>query len=188
MKRKKRESRVDFLKEVFPEIFGMINIICLYLNVDFEEVKAKRRFRELVDARQIICYFIEIYFKNKITLSDVGHLVNIDHASVLHAKKMVQNHIQTSKNYKSTIYEIKCLIEEKYEKEIKAVANFKNKTEMLDILAKIEHKNKSLNQEFEEIVELKNSINTLLEMINTLNLRIKDLSIRIKNNEPHNER
>lgn len=180
MKRKKRESRVDFLKQAFPEIFEIIDTICDYLNVEYIHVKQKRRFRELVDARQIICYFLEIYFKGKITLSDIGHLLNIDHASVVHARKMVLNHIQTSKNYKSTIYEIKYIIESKYEKEIKAVSTFKTKSEMLEILTKIESKNRNLNEEFSEIVELKSSIDTLLEMINTLNLRVKELSNKIK--------
>lgn len=70
--------------------------VCQTLLVDFQDIVSKKRKREYVEARQILIYLTR---KNStITTTDIGKLLNIDHATVLYSEKIILNSIIGNKN------------------------------------------------------------------------------------------
>jgi hypothetical protein len=83
------------------------NLICDSFSIPIDNLKTPSRDGGLVYPRQIIMY---IALKNKIgSLAEIGKYFNRDHATVLHAKKSIQNYKQTDKIKKDQInlFEIK---------------------------------------------------------------------------------
>jgi chromosomal replication initiator protein len=75
-------------------------IVSRLLNVPIDDIKSKSRKRELITARNLICYH---YKTTRIdyTLEKIGHLIgNKDHATVLHGLKTYNNLYQTDKQFK----------------------------------------------------------------------------------------
>lgn len=59
--------------------------------VKAEQVRGKRRFRELVLPRQIYAY---IGVKKGYTLSEVGRVIGQDHTTVIHSRDTITNYIK----------------------------------------------------------------------------------------------
>ena len=80
-----------------------------HLNISIEEIKAKTRKREIVQARQI-----SMYFAKKLTntsLSVIGkHFGNRDHSTVIHACQTVVDLMDTDIEYKNRLSEIQKII------------------------------------------------------------------------------
>ena len=79
--------------------------ICDYFYITPDEMKANTRKRETVQARQTCMLFTDSL--TKLSLAKIGQLTgNKDHATVLHAKKTINNLIDTDKSFKNQIKEI----------------------------------------------------------------------------------
>jgi len=90
-----REISIDYIQKV----------VCNYFNMKVEVIKSKTRKREIVQARQIAMYFAKSFTKS--SLVEIGKVMGgKDHATVLHACKMVNNLIDTDKRFKLYINEI----------------------------------------------------------------------------------
>jgi len=90
-----REISIDYIQKV----------VCNYFNMNVEVIKSKTRKREIVQARQIAMYFAKSFTKS--SLVEIGKVMGgKDHATVLHACKMVNNLIDTDKRFKLYINEI----------------------------------------------------------------------------------
>jgi len=90
-----REISIDYIQKV----------VCNYFNINVEVIKSKTRKREIVQARQIAMYFAKSFTKS--SLVEIGKVMGgKDHATVLHACKMVNNLIDTDKRFKLYINEI----------------------------------------------------------------------------------
>lgn len=89
----------------------LISDVCKYFKMTPEEMRAKKRFTELVRCRQIIMYFMcEMY--PRLSQGYIGLLVGgKDHATVIHSCKTVKNDMETNPDYKKMIDEIKSLID-----------------------------------------------------------------------------
>jgi hypothetical protein len=183
----KRENRVDFLKKLFPEMFEIVHLVCNFCYVDYDDMMSKRRFRELVDTRQMICYIINKYYHERVTLADIGLIINCDHSSVIHSIKCVNNLIQTNKPYKKKLYEILFLIENDFSEHLKTISRNKSKTEMTEILISIQKRNAEIQGEFSEITELKSNLDELINTMNKLNSDIKSLIVKINNYDVIND-
>ena len=57
--------------------------------IKFKDFDIKSRKREYVIARQLTMYFLKKY--TKLTLDEIGIVFDRDHATVLHAKKTIEN-------------------------------------------------------------------------------------------------
>lgn len=77
--------------------------VCQYYNVSVIDLMEKNRKREVVEARQIIYYFIKSP-DEKSSVSDrlewIGGRYGQDHASVLHGVKTIANYISKYKTWK----------------------------------------------------------------------------------------
>ncbi len=99
-------------KEIKPEDISAV-VLSKY-KIDFEQVCQPTRKREIVEARQLIMYFLDQY--TKLSYAKIGALFYakghvFDHATVSHAKKTVNNLIETDRSYRETFLELRTLIE-----------------------------------------------------------------------------
>ena len=76
----KVEKTSKFVNVINPAY--ILSIVCRYNNVNIDDVKGKRRFKELITARREYCYLA--YKITKLSQREVGNEVGIDHATVLH--------------------------------------------------------------------------------------------------------
>jgi len=91
----------------------IIESICFYLGFEYDDIRRKNRKRELVIARQMVCYFLRKY--TVLTLADIGKIIgDRDHTTVIHGIDTVNNflHIRDIGFMKLT-FDIETIFEEK---------------------------------------------------------------------------
>ncbi|MGC9150402.1 MAG: chromosomal replication initiator protein DnaA [Microbacter sp.] len=82
------------------------DIVCDHFGLKIEDMLSKRRDRQLAQARQIAMYLAKNYTQS--SLSTIGATIGKrDHATVLHACKVVSDLMEMDKSYKGCIEEIK---------------------------------------------------------------------------------
>ncbi|MDR0972384.1 MAG: chromosomal replication initiator protein DnaA [Prevotellaceae bacterium] len=83
----------------------ILDTVCSYFNVSPVIVQSKNRKRETVEARQIAMYLARKHTEN--SSGQIGKLIGRrDHATVLHAFKVVQQQLEVSHSFRSTLSEI----------------------------------------------------------------------------------
>ncbi len=86
-------------------IEGIISSVCSHFNLDESAVYTKTRKRDVVQVRQISMYLAKKH--TDISASKIGQLIgNRDHATVLHACKIIKDLIEVDKSFKSEIEDI----------------------------------------------------------------------------------
>ncbi len=91
-----REVSIDYIQKV----------VCDYFDLPIELLKSKTRKREVVQARQIAMYFAKQMTKS--SLANIGaHCGGKDHATVLHACKTVNNLVDTDKQFRGYVDDLK---------------------------------------------------------------------------------
>ncbi|MDR2039338.1 MAG: chromosomal replication initiator protein DnaA, partial [Bacteroidales bacterium] len=77
-------------------------IVCRYFNLDEALIQTKSRKREIVQARQITMFLAKKY--TELSFAYIGKVVGgKDHATVIHAYKTINDQIEISKTFRSTI-------------------------------------------------------------------------------------
>lgn len=83
----------------------IINKVCEHYRIDSSAIHAKTRKREIVQVRQIAMYLAKKHTDT--SSSKIGKLIgNKDHATVLHACKIVKDQVEVDKAFKAEIDEI----------------------------------------------------------------------------------
>jgi len=86
-------------------VINVIHYICDYYNVVYEDVKSKKRDRELVVPRQMIAYILHKIIG--ISSSRTGKYINRDHSTVLYScneiKKFLEYEYETKKSYSDIV-------------------------------------------------------------------------------------
>ena len=91
-----REVSIDYIQKV----------VCDYFDLPIELLKSKTRKRDVVQARQLAMYFSKNMTKS--SLAKIGaHCGGKDHATVLHACRTVNNLIDTDKQFKTYVTDLK---------------------------------------------------------------------------------
>lgn len=86
-------------------IEGIISSVCSHFNLDESAVYTKTRKRDVVQVRQISMYLAKKH--TDISTSKIGQLIgNRDHATVLHACKIIKDLVEVDKSFKSKIEDI----------------------------------------------------------------------------------
>jgi chromosomal replication initiator protein len=81
------------------------DVVCEYFSLSVDAISTKSRKREVVQARQIAMYLSKQLTKN--SLSSIGNTIGQrDHATVLHACKIVTDLMDCDKNFRSSVFEI----------------------------------------------------------------------------------
>ncbi len=90
-----KEISIDYIQK----------IVCDYFGLPLDQIHAKTRKREVVQARQVAMYFSKKHTKS--SLATIGlQCGNKDHATVLHACKTIANLIDTDKQFRGYAIEI----------------------------------------------------------------------------------
>ena len=90
------EVGIDYIQKTVSEFYG----------VKSEDLKAKTRKKEIVIARQVAMYFSKEYTNH--SLKSIGyHFGGRDHSTVIHAVQSVNDMMDVSNNFKSSIHDLK---------------------------------------------------------------------------------
>ena len=93
-------------------IDSIISKVCAHYNLDESAIHTKTRKREIVQVRQIAMYLAKKHTDH--SSSKIGQLIgNRDHATVLHACKMVKDLIDVDKAFKAEMDEIEIMIKQR---------------------------------------------------------------------------
>lgn len=103
-----RQMMKNFVRSVSKEVSieSIQKLVCDYLKIPIDQVKAKTRKREIVQARQIAMFFSKEMTKS--SLKTIGmHFGGRDHSTVIHAVQTVNDLMVTDKEFKGHIEELK---------------------------------------------------------------------------------
>ena len=89
----------------------IIDIVCKFYNIKKDELLARKRTKNIAEARQIAMYLITEFLS--IPLEAVGNIFGKNHATVIYAKNKVQDDIKKSKKLEVQINDLKQMIEGK---------------------------------------------------------------------------
>jgi chromosomal replication initiator protein len=86
-------------------IENIIGVVCKYFELDPVAIHTKSRRREIVQVRQIAMYLAKKHTDS--SCSKIGQMIgNRDHATVLHACKMVKDQCDVDKNFRANVAHI----------------------------------------------------------------------------------
>lgn len=98
-----REVSIDQIQKVVSDYFQM----------DVETLQSKTRKRHIVQARQLAMFFAKKY--TKASLASIGSQIGQrDHATVLHACKTIDNLIETDKQFRQYVEDLKRKLSDDY--------------------------------------------------------------------------
>ena len=99
-----RETRINLTIEEIQRI------TCQYFKIPEDQVRAKTRKREIVQARQVAMYFSKQFTQH--SLKTIGlHFGGRDHSTVIHSCQSVENQIETDYKFREVLDEIRHAIE-----------------------------------------------------------------------------
>ena len=80
-------------------IENICRIIFAYFDVPLETIKEKNRQAQIIRAKQFTAYFLRREV-SRITLTEIGDIFNLDHATALHSIKKIKGLIEIDKEYR----------------------------------------------------------------------------------------
>ena len=80
---------------------NIIEDVCKVYKIELADLMSNRRFRELVEPRQVLFYIL--HKKLKIKSTKVGKMFNKNHATVLHGSNNIQNWMENDKELKERV-------------------------------------------------------------------------------------
>lgn len=105
---------MDRQKLIFDTV---LNTICEFYEIDFAVMSSKTRKREVAQPRQMAMTMVHD-IDSSISTSRIGRLFNRDHATCLHAEKIINGLIDVDKQVRSDYNEIKEMVFERMNKKI----------------------------------------------------------------------
>ena len=119
----KREINLDLAQRIVRKavrcaevkavtIDDIIEKVCAHYKIDTSAIHTKTRKREVVQVRQVAMYLAKKHTDT--SSSKIGQLIgNKDHATVLHACKIVKDQVEVDKAFKAEIEEIEASLHQK---------------------------------------------------------------------------
>ena len=93
-----------------PVISSIVNAVVKSTGIEFSKIQSPTRKRQILYARHLFCYFTRKL--TKLSLQEVGDIVNRKHETVMHAVKTVENLLSYDKQFIKIVPEIEQLIEQ----------------------------------------------------------------------------
>ena len=98
-------SRIVNITRKINTVEKIRDVVCDYFSLSIDAISTKSRKREVVQARQIAMYLSKQLTKS--SLSTIGSTIGQrDHATVLHACKIVNDLMDCDKNFRTSVKEI----------------------------------------------------------------------------------
>ena len=107
-----RDVLKDLIKESRPQltIESIQSVVCDYLGIPEDLVRARTRKREVVQARQVAMYFSKEITKH--SLKTIGlHFGGRDHSTVIHAVRSVDDQIETDPSFREMVVSVRKKLE-----------------------------------------------------------------------------
>lgn len=82
----------------------IIGIVCAYYNTNYDKIKKKGRRRGVVMPRQISMYFLRKH--TKIGVTNIARLFRMDHTTVIHSSRTIEDLIFSDETIRTQIREI----------------------------------------------------------------------------------
>ena len=111
------ETARDALKDIAKtddetiDATKIIEIVCKFYAIKKEEMLARKRTKNVAEARQVAMYLITEYLS--LPLEAVGNIFGKDHATVIYAKNKIADDIKKSKKLEVQVNDIRQMIEGK---------------------------------------------------------------------------
>lgn len=86
--------------EIVPE--KIVGEICKHYRVSQSQIASKYRGRDIAFVRQLTAEVLRQ--RTELSLSQIGKIVNRDHTTIIHGKKVVQNSIDTDYRKDEILY------------------------------------------------------------------------------------
>lgn len=94
------EPVVNDIRNVKSLLRSMKHNVAQIYGIRVEDIDKRGRKKELVEIRQCLHYCL--YFGTRLSLSNIGYEVGKkDHATVLHSKNTVENHLDTEQSFRN---------------------------------------------------------------------------------------
>ena len=108
-----REALKNYLTETEETVNAdnVVDIVCKYYNIKKEELLARKRTKEIAEARQIAMYLIAEFIN--MPLASIGAIFGKDHATVIYAKNKVSLDMKKSQKLTVQINDMKQMIKRK---------------------------------------------------------------------------
>ena len=81
--------------------------ICEVFELTPIQLRSRRRFRQIIDAKSMLCYVLHKKFN--LTSTETGTFLNLDHATILHHCKKAEGLIETDKEFKQKFKQLRLL-------------------------------------------------------------------------------
>jgi len=82
----------------------VVKIVEEAFDVSIDQIKSKARYAHIRIPRQVLAFLL---IKYGLTTSKAGFIINRDHATVIHSVKVVEDTIDTDKDFKKLIEKLK---------------------------------------------------------------------------------
>ena len=83
------------------------NKVCEVFKLTAEQLRSRRRFRNIIDAKSMLCFVLHKKFN--LTSTETGSFLNLDHATILHHCKKAEGLIETDKEFKEKFKQLRLL-------------------------------------------------------------------------------
>jgi len=110
----------------------IINRVASYYKLSIWQLNCKSRKSELLECRHVIFYLMRESFP-KLSLKKIGQMLSRDHSTVLNAIKNVNNWLETDKDFKAKMAEIRKYIDKPIFNKIYKPKFRENERQMLHI-------------------------------------------------------
>jgi len=87
-----------------PAISSIVNSVVNVTGIEFIKIQSVTRKREILYARHLFCYFARK--RTKLSLQEIGNILNRDHATVLHSVKTVKDLLTYDREFIEIVPEI----------------------------------------------------------------------------------
>lgn len=109
-----RKSRMNVRSIIAAEMESekVISSVCVYFEMSFEELKKPSQKRVIVYKRQMIMYFLAYY--TTMTYKEIGRIFGKDHTTVIHAKDLIRDLMETTDKTRNDVEDIRKKLVEAY--------------------------------------------------------------------------
>lgn len=113
-KRMKRRDKEALKKKRCAELEKIIiDCVCSQYKVSLEKMKVKTRKRDIRWPRQVCCYLLKYFYGKDKSLGQIAELFYQDHATVISARKTVENLRLVHQEERTEIIRLKIMIVKK---------------------------------------------------------------------------
>lgn len=109
-----RKSRINVRSIIAAEMESekVIEMVCAYFGLSLDDINKPSQKRVIVYKRQMIMYFLAYY--TTMTYKEIGRIFGKDHTTVIHAKDLIRDLMETTDKTRNDVEDIRKKLVEAY--------------------------------------------------------------------------